>query len=165
MLTLIKERVEKRGRHYFGLYLCSCGTRVVVRSADVRNGYTKNCKICGKRRNTESQTKFSTNKNGFDPVPPNTTTTHKREYKSWINMIHRCYNKNTINYDYYGGRGIEVCDRWRNSFINFLEDMGERPPGTSLDRIDVNGNYGPSNCKWSTPKEQAGNKRTKNKDL
>ena len=76
-------------------------------------------------------------------------------------MRMRCENPNWHGYAHYGGRGITVCDRWlgRGGFKNFLADMGERPQGTSLDRIDVNGNYEPGNCRWATPSEQALNKR------
>jgi hypothetical protein len=73
-------------------------------------------------------------------------------------MIQRCTNPNDPKYDRYGGRGIKICERWRYSFVNFLEDMGERPKGTTLDRKEVNGDYEPSNCRWATPLEQATNK-------
>ena len=81
-------------------------------------------------------------------------------YGSWSSMRRRCYDSKRDNYKYYGGRGIKVCERWSNSFLAFLEDMGERPsPKHELDRINVNGNYEPSNCRWITHREQCLNRR------
>lgn len=96
-------------------------------------------------------------------------TSHKRkkqhrmtkspEYKSWQSMKSRCLNPKATGYEYWGGRGIKICDRWLNSFENFLADMGKRPEGATLNRIDNDGNYEPQNCKWSFISEQQLNKR------
>jgi len=81
-----------------------------------------------------------------------------RTYISWVSMIQRCTNPDSTNYKYWGGRGITVCERWKE-FPSFLADMGLRPSNTSLDRIDNNGNYEPKNCRWATSKQQNNNTR------
>lgn len=82
-------------------------------------------------------------------------------YISWEAMRSRCYREGNASFSYYGGRGIKVCERWDN-YHNFLTDMGERPPGHSIDRIDSDKDYTPDNCKWSTIKEQNNNKTINN---
>jgi hypothetical protein len=82
------------------------------------------------------------------------------EFRTWVNIKQRCYNINTPYYINYGERGIKVCNRWLESFENFYEDMGPKPtPYHSIDRINNDGNYEPSNCKWATKKEQQNNTR------
>ena len=83
------------------------------------------------------------------------------EYIAWRHMKNRCENPKDPGYKWYGGRGIRVCERWRNSFEAFYEDMGSRPVGLTLDRIDNESNYEPGNCRWATPKKQAKNSRPK----
>lgn len=85
-----------------------------------------------------------------------------RTHRSWSHMLSRVRNPKHHQFKDYGGRGITVCDRWLK-FENFLEDMGQRPEGKTLDRMEVDGNYEPNNCRWATPLEQAQNKRKKEK--
>ena len=97
-------------------------------------------------------------------VPVNKThghtwPTHSKTYNCWSNLKQRCNNPNNKDYKKYGGRGIKVCDRWLNSFENFLEDMGEAPEGMSIDRTNNDGNYEPNNCRWTTSETQSRNCR------
>lgn len=86
------------------------------------------------------------------------------EYYSWQHMKDRCYNKRCKDYPYYGARGITVCKEWKNDYRQFLEDMGKKPsPAHSLDRVDNNQSYNPSNCRWATKQEQTRNRRPQNR--
>jgi hypothetical protein len=132
--------------------LCECGNKVITRFQYYKSNHTKSCGCLKSFFISEVNVKHSHSSN-------NGVKKTSREYNSWGSMKNRCYNPKNNRWNSYGGRGIKVCDRWLNSFENFLEDMGERPNGCSIDRIDPNGNYEPNNCRWATSKEQGKNKR------
>lgn len=145
-LTVIKQAPHK-GVRISWYCKCSCGKIKSVCSGSLKSGKTLSCgclllEIVKKVNMTH----------GMCYTP---------ESRAWHHMKGRCYDKNDKNYNYYGGRGIKVCNKWLNSFENFFEDMGFRPTiKHSLDRINVNGDYKPSNCRWATTKEQSRNMRS-----
>jgi hypothetical protein len=133
-------------------YECFCGKVFVAKRTEIRSGHTKSCG-CLVKSNCSQVGKLNT-KHGQARDGCMT-----KEYKTWTSMNERCYRKNWRDYKHWGGRGITVCGPWRESFENFLKDMGSKPTGMSLDRIDNDGNYTPLNCRWATSSEQNSNKR------
>jgi len=139
--TVIR-KVKSKSRTRW-LCRCECGTEKEIQGAGITSGRSKSCG-CLRAELPMTNLLKSVTRHGKTNTPT---------WKSWWAMIKRCSYKNAINFERYGGRGISVCERWKN-FENFLADMGERPTGMSIDRINVDGNYEPSNCRWATALEQ-----------
>lgn len=147
---LIIEEIEERDKNNHVLYRCkcSCGTEKIILGRSLRSGRSSSCGCMASIKKTKHNM--------------NRTT----EYKTWSSLKQRCYNKNDSKYKDWGGRGIKVCDRWINSFENFFEDMGYKPSKShSIERINNDGDYEPSNCIWADKKTQARNRRSSTKIL
>jgi hypothetical protein len=134
------------------LCLCDCGTEKTVGVGNLTSGKTQSCGCLMSEVNSKKATQRNL-VHGHNLAEKQSPTWH-----SWRSMIKRCCSPGHNSFPRYGGRGITICDRWRNSFVEFLADMGERPPGKTLDRINVHGNYEPSNCRWATASEQQNNR-------
>lgn len=134
-----------------GLYECRCGNWTEARIGQVNSGKTRSC---GCLRKQTAKTRGESNfRHGNSGVNRSTT------YRSWQAMLERCTKESSKDYHRYGGSGVHVHPRW-TVFKNFLADMGERPPGKTIDRFpDCSGDYGPENSRWATATEQARNKR------
>ena len=144
-LTVI-EKVNSKRRESVWRCQCECGNESITLGYLLTKGA---CKSCGCLRRELCSKKHT--KHGLCTSP---------EYKAWQSMKNRCYCPNQTAYPNYGGRGISVCDVWRSNFNQFYKDMGLRPSAEhSLDRINVNGNYEPINCRWATHEEQVNNRR------
>lgn len=131
---------------------CECGALAYPQGDSLRNGNTKSCgclvKESGRLNIAKAQAASLTHGESINQLK-------SPEYKSWQAMKSRCYNPNSTGFHSYGGRGIKVCDQWVNDFSQFLSDMGRRPSTAhTLDRIEGDAGYNPSNCRWATPMEQ-----------
>lgn len=147
---LVVEKTNSRARSGGAVIwqcLCECGKEKLVSSSSLVSGQTKSCGCLFLE--TASKKGLLKKRHGMTNTPT---------YRSWSGAKHRCQNTKSKKYYLYGARGISVCDRWQ-SFDNFLNDMGVAPVGHSLDRIDVNGNYEPNNCRWATQQQQQNNRR------
>lgn len=143
-----------RRSHVFWLCRCDCGTEKLVSGSVLRGGNSKSCGCYrverGRLHGRTINLRHGEGSNGKESP----------EYRTWTSLRNRCLNPTNISFPEYGGRGIGVCERW-SSYENFLVDMGRRPSARhSIDRIDVNGNYAPENCRWSTTKIQNRNVRS-----
>ena len=154
--TLIEAPIESSKRGGRWLVECACGRCYWHLTTNLRRGRMVQCRSCATRERM----------NQSHPTKTHGAAKHgaeTREYITWRGMVHRCHSPKSVNWKNYGGRGIRVCAEWRGpgGYERFVADTGPRPgPGWSIERVDVNGNYEPSNVKWILLREQARNRRT-----
>jgi hypothetical protein len=152
LVVIEQTAIQKRGS-FMWRCRCDCGTERLVNRSSLGNGNTTSCGCIRREKNVDRCTRHGHSKRGA------LTAT----WNSWRGMIERCASHDHIAYARYGGRGISVCDRWKD-FANFIADMGPRPKGLSLDRFPNNdGNYEPGNCRWATQSEQRKNQRPRSR--
>lgn len=140
----VSSRAENIGGKVAWVCKCDCGASSIVMSANLRKGHSQSCGCLQKERTSQAQKKHGKASSAI--------------YRIWRNMLTRCQNKNVRSFADYGARGIAVCERWQK-FENFYADMGDAPIGKTLDRVNVNGDYEPANCKWASLVEQQSNTR------
>ncbi len=156
-LVVVGDPVSVGGRLRFPCR-CDCGVVLDAFGAELRNGQTKFCRECLRRARSARTSALNANGTAYRKTAHEHTWRGgvSPTYSSWRAARARCEYLGTAGYHHYGGRGIAVCERW-HTFANFLADMGERPIGTTLDRIDNTKGYEPGNCRWATPAEQRRN--------
>lgn len=147
LLVIQSAKKDKWGKSQW-LCQCDCGREKIILDFNLKSGNTKSCGCLQIEKMIQRFTKHGHSKRNK----------WSKTYKSWLDMNRRCNNPNDKDYCNYRGRGITICKRWKK-FINFLEDMGEQPRGLQIDRINNDGNYCKSNCRWATRKEQGRNRR------
>lgn len=148
-LTIIGPIVTKDGSSSFSPCRCSCGTEKLVSRSAMRRGVVVSCGCYGREARLKAVWRHGKSLKGPS----------RRVYGVWASMIQRCENPNAGHFQNYGGRGIKVCERWHD-FILFEADMGPRPPGMTVERLNNDGNYEPDNCTWASRRAQARNKST-----
>jgi hypothetical protein len=174
MLTVL-EMIYVLGEDTKARCICTCGKERIAMAYNLKNGNTRSCgcisaAMLKPEADRESmllakiarikEVGYRNRRHGHTCVVDHDgQRCHSKTYSSWSDAKKRCFRPQNKRYPEYGGRGITMCDAWRNSFEAFLADMGEMPDGTTLDRIDVNGNYEPGNCRWATKLQQARNTR------
>jgi len=154
-LVVIRYEKMKNGNSCWRC-LCDCGRKISVQGRSLGAGNTRSCGCLASELSSARVLR----------KPPGLLHggTYTPEYRVWAHMKQRCTNSKLKEWKNYGGRGIRVCVRWRESFAAFLSDIGPRPAGKSIDRYPNNdGNYEPGNCRWATPLEQGRNKRQRSK--
>ena len=145
-LTVLHRDHSRAERRAYWICQCSCGKLASVCGVSLRRGNTKSCGCGALESRSSSGKKHATHGQSDTPT-----------FSSWSSMMDRCLNERSRGYQHYGARGITVCEQWR-TFLGFLADMGERPAGTTLERIDNGRGYEPGNCKWATKADQSRNR-------